>query len=196
MRDRFGKEKKSTERKFCSACGCEFKPQDLTIWCRSCLRVYHARCWEKSGGCTTHGCPGKPALTVEREKEQYICCPCCGEKISSFAVKCRYCRSLIEKDSGSGRTVPPPPAPAVVVLRSPRKDPILASLLNLIFPGAGYMYIGQSGKGFFWFLIALAAWYFTRWGMLAVYFWVMYDAPRQAMALNREEKPIMKNKSL
>ena len=178
------------ERKFCSACGCKLESRDLAVWCRSCLRVYHARCWEKSGGCTTHGCPGKPVLTVDREKEQYMRCPCCGEKISSFAVKCRYCRSFIQE-----KTQPAPP-PAVLVLRSPRKDPILASLLNLIFPGAGYMYLGQSGKGFFWFLVALAAWYFTRWGMLAVYFWVMYDAPRQAAALNREENPAMKNRSL
>ncbi len=187
------------ERKFCSACGCEFQPQDLTIWCRSCLRVYHARCWEKSGGCTTHGCPGRPALTPEREKEQFIRCPHCGEKISDFAVKCRYCRSLIRETGQPEKTLPqPPPAPVptVLLLRSPRKDPILASLLNLIFPGAGYMYIGQPGKGFFWFLAAIGAWFFTRWGMLAVYFWVMYDAPRQAAALNREESLPVKNRSL
>ncbi len=169
---------------FCSTCGQEFKPNDLSIRCRLCMRNYHARCWEKTGGCTTWGCPGKPELGSNPEEPAYKRCPYCGEEIISFAVKCRYCRSLLDSDP-------------VVTEESHyqigssdsqvfRKDPVLTSLINLIFPGAGYMYIGQFSKGLFWFLVAVAAWFFTRGlGLIAVYLWVMYDSAREAIQVNR-----------
>ncbi len=177
---------------YCSTCGQELRSSDLSVRCRLCMRNYHSRCWEKTGGCTTWGCAGKPEIRNSGEGPEYKRCPYCGEEIISFAVKCRYCRSLIDpqaaaveesryRDQADSETQPF------------RKDPILTGLINLIFPGAGYMYIGQFSKGLFWFLIAVAAWFFTRGlGLIAVYLWVMYDSARQAMVVNRNSSPLRK----
>ncbi len=173
---------------YCSTCGQEFIPGDLSIRCRLCMHNYHARCWEKTGGCTTFGCTGKPVLENNGQAVSYKRCPHCGEKIISFAVKCRYCRSAL---NGSGRQDEGPPVKhGRGGSAGLRKDPILTGLLNLIFPGAGYMYLGQFSKGLLWFLIAVAAWFFTRGlGLIAVYIWVIYDSSRQAAAQNRGDPP-------
>jgi len=177
------------KQNFCSTCGEEMKPGELSIRCRLCMYNYHARCWEKTGGCTTYGCPGKPEINGDTEQLTYKRCPFCGEKIIGFAVKCRYCRTLLEptEKPGSNET-------SIHSGNSSnpgsefRKDPILTSLLNLLFPGAGYMYLGLFGKGFFWFLVAVAAWFFVRGlGLIAVYLWVMYDSARLARSMNRGE---------
>lgn len=174
---------------FCSTCGQELRPKDLSVRCRLCMRNYHARCWEKTGGCTTWGCAGKPELSDRATAPEYKRCPYCGEEIISFAVKCRYCRSILDPDAivlEEARYRDQTMAENI----SFRKDPILTSLINLIFPGAGYMYIGQFSKGLFWFLIAVAAWFFTRGlGLIAVYLWVMYDSARQAIIVNRNIRP-------
>ena len=174
---------------YCSTCGQMLKPGELTVRCRLCMRNYHAGCWEKTGGCTTWGCAGRPQLADEDEKIAYKRCPYCGEKIISFATRCRYCRSDLESQDSALQKKPLRKEKRDYYTSEPvyRKDPILTSLLNLIFPGAGYMYLGLFSKGLLWFLVAVGAWFFARGlGLIAVYVWVMYDSARQAVQINKQ----------
>ncbi|HED24663.1 MAG TPA: zinc-ribbon domain-containing protein [Firmicutes bacterium] len=175
------------KEKFCNACGLEFKTGEPSIRCSLCMRNYHVSCWAKAGGCTTWGCPGRPALTGEEQSALQMRCPNCGESIVNFAVKCPYCRKpLFDDVSAAEKRVREIHSKEGQV----RKDPILTALLNLIFPGAGYMYLGFFNKGLLWFVVAVAAWFFTRGlGLVAVYAWVIYDSSRLAVIMNRGENP-------
>jgi TM2 domain-containing membrane protein YozV len=173
------------KEKFCNACGLEFRSGEQTIRCSLCMRNYHVSCWEKTGGCTTWGCPGRPVLTGEEHSALYVRCPHCGESIVNFAVRCPYCRGQLIPDQSAKVKIFKEVRPTQ---GRDRKDPVLAALLNLIFPGAGYMYLGLFKKGFLWFLVAVVAWFITRGlGLLAVYAWVIYDSSRLAVAMNRGE---------
>ncbi len=175
------------KEKYCGTCGEDFSSGELSVRCRLCMRNYHASCWEKAGGCTTYGCAGKNELEKDK-KIKLKRCPECGEEIADFAVRCRYCRfSLIDGGEINAKMK----GPLRKESGASRKDPILTCLLNLLFPGAGYMYLGQFNKGLFWFLIAVAAYVFLRpmGGPIAVYLWVMYDSARQAVAINRGGPP-------
>lgn len=165
----------------------------MSVRCRLCLHNYHSRCWGKSGGCTTWGCAGKPVFEEKSQQPRYKRCPYCGEDILDFAIKCRYCRSALVQDNIT---------PKVNQLRVKkeaglRKDPILACLLNLVFPGAGYMYLGKMMQGLIWFLIAIASVFIARpLGPVIVYLWLMYDSTRQALRHNHAYYSTTKNKSL
>ena len=58
-----------------------------------------------------------------------------------------------------------------------RKDPILASLLNLLLVGTGHMYVGQLVKGILVLAIGIVLW-MVSFGILNIplVLWAMYDA--------------------
>ena len=70
-----------------------------------------------------------------------------------------------------------------------RKDPILASLLNLLLVGTGHMYIGQLGKGILILAMGIVFW-MVSFGILNIplVLWAMYDAYNAAKKLNGSEK--------
>jgi len=57
-----------------------------------------------------------------------------------------------------------------------RKDPILASLLNLLLVGTGHIYVGQLGKGILVLALGIVFW-MVSFGILNVplVLWAMYD---------------------
>ena len=167
--------------KFCSTCGRSFSVSDFSVRCRLCLHNYHAQCWEKAGGCTTFGCAASTS-TKDNPDLNYKKCLNCGEKVLSFAEKCRFCR--FDFSNSLNKPHEPGTKKRVVAMR---KDPVLTVLLNLFFPGAGYMYLGFFKKGLLWFLLVIVLFVFTRnlLAVSAVYLWLMYDSARQAVLFNR-----------
>ncbi len=56
-------------------------------------------------------------------------CPYCGESILEVAKKCKHCGEYLDPQLAKGRA-------------RPSWNPGTAALLNLVLPGAGYIYIG------------------------------------------------------
>ena len=67
-----------------------------------------------------------------------------------------------------------------------RKDPILASLLNLLLVGTGHIYVGKLAKGILVLAIGIALW-MVSFGILNIplVLWAMYDVYVTAKNLNR-----------
>jgi TM2 domain-containing membrane protein YozV len=61
-----------------------------------------------------------------------------------------------------------------------RKDPTLACLLNLLFLGAGHMYLGQVVKGLLILAVGVALGLIVWPATVLVMIWAMYDAYRTA----------------
>lgn len=70
-----------------------------------------------------------------------------------------------------------------------RKDPILASLLNLLLVGTGHMYVGQLGKGILILVLGILFW-MVSFGILNIplVLWAMYDVYGAAKNSNRPAK--------
>jgi len=71
-----------------------------------------------------------------------------------------------------------------------RKDPILASLLNLLLVGTGHMYVGQLGKGILLLVLGIVFW-MVSFGIanIPLVLWAMYDVYGTAKNLNRPAGP-------
>ena len=71
-----------------------------------------------------------------------------------------------------------------------QKDPILASLLNLLLVGTGHMYVGQLGKGILILALGIAFW-MVSFGILNIplVLWAMYDVYGTAKKLNQPASP-------
>jgi hypothetical protein len=129
-------------------------------------------------------------------------CPFCGEQILSAAVKCRFCSSALNmpyQPGAGGVVVHGPPMsgtqPSIVIqnvqshpgpyvpVQGPYgpvirefKNPGVALLFSVIFPGGGQFYNGQAGKGIF---VLCSFW------MIIPYFWSWFDAYNGANRINR-----------
>ena len=77
-----------------------------------------------------------------------------------------------------------------------QKDPTLACLLNLIFPGVGHIYLGLVGKGIFVMALAVLLGIFLYGiGYILVMIWAMFDAYNIAKKMNRHVKKTAADKS-
>ncbi len=64
-----------------------------------------------------------------------------------------------------------------IVRHTEYKNPGVALLLSLIFPGGGQFYNGHAGKGIFVLL--------TFWAVGITYIWSLFDAYASAQRINR-----------
>ena len=67
-----------------------------------------------------------------------------------------------------------------------RKDPILASLLNLLLVGTGHIYVGKLAKGILILALGILFWMIS-FGILNIplVLWAMYDVYTTAKNLNK-----------
>lgn len=81
--------------------------------------------------------------------------------------------------------VPPPPSVSEVRRQNePLKNPGLAAVLSLFFPGAGQVYNGQIGIGIFVGICTIALYVFGI-GFF-IHIWLIYDAYNYAKKLNEQ----------
>ncbi|MHC4071672.1 MAG: hypothetical protein ACYSWW_03910 [Planctomycetota bacterium] len=64
------------------------------------------------------------------------------------------------------------------------KDPMLASILNLLLLGAGHIYLRQIAKGLLIFVVGLGLGMFIWPATILVVIWAMYDAYKTARRMN------------
>ena len=99
---------------------------------------------------------------IEEEKLETVPCPYCRGVILVGAKRCKYCHAELAgmwlKEAADKR---------------PEKNPALATLLSLLFPGMGQYYCGRTDKaGVFVFLfvifVGLFYWLTLPWILVAV----------------------------
>jgi TM2 domain-containing membrane protein YozV len=121
-------------------------------------------------------------IVVQWRSGEAMFCVKCGTQLDDAASFCSRC--------GSATTIAPPayaPLPASVpkpqmppnqrpVIAQGYKEPGIALLLSIVFPGAGQFYNGHIGKGI---VVLLTFW------LLIPYIWSLFDAFRSAKRINQ-----------
>ena len=83
-------------------------------------------------------------------------CSSCGTQVESSAQFCPNCGMKVEHSVGQPAAAQPPPAATPSALTAPaptpKRDPMIAMLLELLpalfgFLGIGWIYIGETNKG-------------------------------------------------
>ena len=179
----------------CQKCGGEI-PGDAAF-CQRCgsPKAEKGNATEVTG--TLAETAAKPLRTIKS-------CPFCGEEILEAALKCRFCGSDLTKLPGlpvssypgsnivlnAPQPAGPMPAfgPSIVIqnvqaqqappsfIPGRYKNPGLAVLFSVIFPGGGQFYNGHAGKGI---LVLCTFW------LIIPYIWSLFDAYSSAQRINR-----------
>jgi len=174
---------------FCENCG--VKNDDVAVVCSGCGKSLGATTSVAAPATTSAGQDITPATKA---------CPYCGEQILAAAVRCKHCQASlttpvplgiaggvsVQGPQFQGSTTQPtiviqnvqtqqaPPPPVYHQIRE-IKNPTVALLCSVVFPGGGQFYNGHVGKG----ILVLC----TFWLWLP-YFWSLYDAYTCAKRIN------------
>lgn len=155
----------------------------------------------KCGSCgetvpETHAVQQVPSATTSGVATATKSCPYCGEQIWSEAIRCKYCQGSLTTIPASapagvavqGPTVQGGAQPTIVIqnvqtqqaqpafVPGRYKNPMVALLLSIFFPGGGQFYNGHVGKGI---LVLCTFWFLLPW------VWSIFDAYHCAHRINR-----------
>jgi TM2 domain-containing membrane protein YozV len=106
-----------------------------------------------------------------------INCPECSAEISDKSISCVKCGYPI-----ASPITPIPVNPNYLI--EPQKNPGLAAVLSLIFPGLGQIYNGEIGFGLFMMVLTIFL-YFIVIGFF-VHIWLIFNAYNYAEELNQK----------
>lgn len=177
----------NNKAKFCENCGTPFskgnendKGNSFITKCSNCgaeltTEMYCPDCGEPTGIKLCPNC-GKKLLNEDF-------CTNCGYKINPFIKNCSKCGS---KMNYNARVCPNCGTKAIY------RNPFVALVLSLVFPGLGQLYNNQHQKGIKLFIagiISIILWFIVVGIILCILIWVygMYDAFFTAKAINHGE---------
>ena len=111
-------------------------------------------------------------------------CPFCAEEIKTEAIKCKHCGSNVSDNVLQGsvaeQAIGKQTSSAQVMLEyeGRKKSGLVAALLNLVIPGAGYVYCERHILGIFVFVcfVLLPLYFFglTVSGLFLSVFWLVF----------------------
>lgn len=118
-------------------------------------------------------------------------CPNCGTELKYGGKFCPNCGANLESTNVS-QTKVENTANANQTVVTTKKNPIVAAILSLIFPGIGQLYIGQNNKGGLFIVLAavsIVLMLLLIGFILYVLFWLwaIFDAYSSAQKLNNGE---------
>lgn len=177
----------------CANCISYFAEGEKVVYCQLCNSIYHHECWENNQGCITSGCQGQPVTgfaEVQQKKEieeNQVTAESDGNENEIEGVFQEE-SNVTNGKSFAGEFIEPDEKKTDIKPEKRYKEPVLACLLNLLLLGAGYMYLGQVGKGFLWLFIGFVTALITLGiGGFVVLAWVMYDSYQLADKMNKGE---------
>ena len=102
-------------------------------------------------------------------------CPYCDETILADAIKCRYCKEILDDDIRASRSKPGYER-YIEDRKETKWSPGTAGILSFLIPGVGQIYKRHVGVGMLWLIFVLLAYkMFLIVGVL-VHIGCIYDA--------------------
>jgi Uncharacterized Zn-finger containing protein len=130
------------------------------------------------------------------------CCSNCGEPLKKYAVVCSNCGkpaaypnkpeekvSIEQVEQVYEASYETPKYETSINTTVQSKEPFLALVFSFVFVGLGQVYNGKFWRGIFFMLSTFIGFVLLIVPGLVAWVWAMYDAHKEAEAINNGDKP-------